>query len=85
MNEEYNLSDKLVDILSFDKICLETDIAKGMIFKSQRSGTIYNFIMDFDVDYKTVKKFRRGANWYMLDTKDFISKISFKFQNEMEI
>ena len=36
--EEYNLSDKTVDILSFDNIFLETDIAQGMIFKGRRSG-----------------------------------------------
>ena len=31
--EEYNSSDNLVDILSFDIIFLEIDIAQGMIFK----------------------------------------------------
>ena len=30
--EEYNLSDNPVDILSFDNIFIETDIAKGMFF-----------------------------------------------------
>ena len=31
--EEYNLSPNPVDILPFDNIFLETDIAQGMIFK----------------------------------------------------
>ena len=44
--EEYNLSDNPVDILSFDNIFIECDIAKGMIFKGRQSGIIFNFTMD---------------------------------------
>ena len=33
--EEYNLSDNPVDILSFDNIFIECDIARGMIFKGR--------------------------------------------------
>ena len=36
--EKDNLSPNPVDILSFDNIFLETDIAQGMIFKGNRSG-----------------------------------------------
>ena len=50
--EEYNLSPNPVDILSFDKIFLECNIAQGMIFKGKRSGIIQNFSMDVDHGYK---------------------------------
>ena len=46
--EEYNLSPNPVDILSLDKIFIETDIAKGMIFKDRQSGIIHDFKMDVD-------------------------------------
>ena len=80
--EEYNLSDNPVDILSFDNIFFETDIAQGMIFKGKRSGIIHNFTMDVDPGYKYIEKFRGGVSWYMLETKDFISSINFKLKNE---
>ena len=38
LNTEYNLSPNPVDILSFDNIFVETDIAQGMIFRGKRSG-----------------------------------------------
>ena len=50
--EENNLSANPVDILSFDNIFIETDIARGMIFKGKQSGTIMNFTMDVDPGYK---------------------------------
>ena len=50
--KEYNLSPKPVDILSNDKIFIECDIAKGMIFKGRRSGIIHNWTMTVDPDYK---------------------------------
>ena len=80
--EEYNISDNPVDILSFDNIFIETDIAQGMIFKGKRSGIIHNFTMDVDPGYKYIEKFRGGVSWYMLETKDFISSINFKLKNE---
>ena len=80
--EEYNLSDNPVDILSFDNIFIETDIAQGMIFKGRRSGIIHNFTMDVDPVYKYIEKFRGGISWYMLKTRDFISSINFKLKNE---
>ena len=49
--EEYNLSPNPFDILSFDNIFIETDIAKGMIFKRKQSGNIHNFTMDLDPGY----------------------------------
>ena len=80
--EEYNLSDNPVDILSFDNIFIETDIAQGMIFKGKRTGIIHNFTMDVDPGYKYIERFRGGVSWYMLETKDFISTINFKLRNE---
>ena len=80
--EEYNLSDNPVDILSFDNIFIETDIAKGMIFKGKRTGIIHNFTMDVDPGYKYIEKFRGNIQWYMLESKDVISSICFKLKNE---
>ena len=44
--EEYNLSPNLVDILSFDNVFLENDIAQGMIFRSKRSRLIQKVTKD---------------------------------------
>ena len=81
--EHYNLSPNVVDILSFDNIFIETNIARGMIFKGKRSGIIHNFTMDVSPGYKYIEKFRGGVSWYMMDTKDIISSISFKLTNEI--
>ena len=80
--DEYNLSDNPVDILSFDNIFIETDIAKGMIFKGKRTGIIHNFTMDVDPGYKYIEKFRGSVQWYMMESKDVISNICFKLKNE---
>ena len=82
--EEYNLSPNPVDILSFDNIFLECNIAQGMIFKGKRSGIIHNFTMDVDPGYKYIEKFHGGVQWYMMDSKDIISSICFKLKNENE-
>ena len=80
--EEYNLSDNPVDILSFDNIFIECDIAKGMIFKGKRSGIIFNFTMDVSPGYKYIHKFTGGVQSYMMESKDIISSICFKIKNE---
>ena len=80
--EEYNLSPHPVDILSFDNIFLECNIAQVMIFKEKRTGIIHNFTMDVDPGYKYIKKFRGGVLWYMMESKDIISSICFKLKNE---
>ena len=56
MFEEYNLSPNPLDILSFDNVFLECNVAQGMIFKSKRSGIIPNFTMDVDPGYKYNEK-----------------------------
>ena len=81
--EEYILSQNPVDILSFDNIFLECNIAQqGMIFKGKRSGIFHNFTMDVDPVYKYIEKFRGGVQWYMMESKDIISSICFKLKNE---
>ena len=80
--EEYNLSPNSVDILSFDSIFLECNIAQGMIFKGKRSGIIHNFTTDVDPGYKYIEKFRGGVQWFMMESKDIISSIGFKLKNE---
>ena len=80
--EEYNLSRNPVDILSFDNIFLECDIAQGMIFKGRKSNIIHNWTMTVDPGYKYVEKFSGGVQWYMMESKDIISSICFKLKNE---
>ena len=80
--EEYNISPKPVDILSFDNIFIHTDIAQGKIFKGKKSGIIRNLTMDVHSREKHIEKFRVSIQGYMMDTKDFISIINFNFENE---
>ena len=80
--EEYNLSPNPVDILSFDNIFIDTNIAQGLIFKGKRTGIIHNFTMDVDPGYKYIEKFRGGVQWYMMESKDIISSICFKLKKE---
>ena len=76
--EEYNLSLNPVDNFSSDNIFLKCDITQCMIFKGKRSGIIHNFTMDVDPGYKYIDKFQGGVQWYMTETKDFISSVNFK-------
>ena len=80
--EEFNLSDNPVDILSFDNIFIECNIAQGMIFRGKRSRIIRNFTMDVDPGYKYIERFRGGVQSYMMESKDIISSICFKLKNE---
>ena len=80
--EEYTPSDNPVDILSFDNIFLECNIAQGMILKGKRSGIIHNFTMDVYPGYKYDEKFRSGVQWHMMTSIDNISSICFKLKNE---
>ena len=38
--------------------------------------------MDVDPGYKYIDKFRGGVQWYMMESKDFISSICFKLEIE---
>ena len=80
--EEYNLSTNPVDVLSFDKIFLECDIAQGISFKGRKGNIIHNWTMTVDPGYKYVEKFSGCISWYMMQPKDVISSICFKLKNE---
>ena len=80
--EEYNISPNPVDIISFDNIFIETDVARGMISKAKRSGIFHNWIMTVIPGYKYVENFPGGVSWYMMEPKDVISSICFKLKNE---
>ena len=80
--DEYNLSKEHVDFLSFDNVFIHTKIAKGMIFRGERTGIIHNFTMDVDPGYKYIEKMRSGIQWFMMVSKDVISSICFKLENE---
>ena len=80
LHEEYNLSRNSVDILSFDSIYLETDIAQGLIFRGKRSGVIHNFTMDVYPGYKYIERFHGGVQGYMMERRDIISSICFKIK-----
>ena len=82
LNEEYTLSPDPVDIISFTNIFIETNIARGMIFRGKRSGIIMNFTMSVPPGYKYICRFNGGVQWYMLEAKDVISSICFKLKNE---
>ena len=45
-------------------------------------GTIHNFALDVDPGYKYIEKFYGGVQWFMMQSKDFISSISFKLKIE---
>ena len=83
-HDDYNLSDYPVDILHFDKIFLETDVAQGLISKGTKSGINHNFMMDVDPGYKSLETFRGGVQWYMKVRKDFISNASFELKNKTD-
>ena len=38
--------------------------------------------MDDSPGYKYIEKFRGSVQWYMMDTENFISSVSFKLKNE---
>ena len=78
--EEYNLSTNPVDILSFDNIFPDSDIAHGTIFKGTKSKSTHNWTMTVDPGYNYVETFSGGISWYMVQSKDIISSICFKLK-----
>ena len=79
---KYNLSDNAVEIISFDNIFIECNIARGMVYRGKPSNIIQNFTMDVDPGYKYIEKFRGGVLYYMMESKDIISSICFMLKNE---
>ena len=53
-----------------------------MIFKEKGSGKLFNWSMTVSTGYKYVEKFSGGNTWYMMNSKDVISSISFKLKKE---
>ena len=51
-----------------------------MTFKGTRSELIHKFTLDVDPGYNTINKFCGGVQWYIMQTKDFVSSISFQFK-----
>ena len=41
--------------------------------------------MTVDPSFNSAKVVKGGVQWYMMETKDFISKINFKLKNQVEI
>ena len=80
--EECNSSTNPVDIISFNNIFIETDIAKGKIFKGRRSEIIMIFTVSVSPGYKYVCRFEGGIQWYMMESKDVISSFFFELKNE---
>ena len=80
--EEYNLSTNPVDILSFDNVFLDCDIAKGISFKGRKSNIIQNWTRTVDPGNKFAEKFSGGISWFMMQSKGITSSICFKVKNE---
>ena len=80
--EEYNLSQIPDDIISFDNIFIERDIARRMIYRLKQSNIIHNWTMTVNPGYKYVERFNGGITWVMMESKDIISSICFKLKNE---
>ena len=80
--KEYNFSTNPVDIFSSDNNFIQTDIAKGMIFKGKRSGILMKSTMSVSPGNKFINRFEGGAQWYMMESKEVISRNCFKLKNE---
>ena len=81
--KEYNLSDNPVDILPIDSIFLESDIARGMLFKGKRSNIAHYWTMTVYPGYKNAEKIAGGVTWYMMETKDVVSSLCLNLKNEI--
>ena len=80
--EKCNLTQIPVDFLPFDNMFLKCDIAQGMIFRGNENGINPIFTMDVDPGYKYIEKSKGGFQWYMMETKHFVSSIRFKLKIE---
>ena len=73
--QDFNLSHNRIDILSFDNIFLESDIAHVIIFQAKRSGVIHTFTMGVNPGFKNIEKFRGRVQWYIMESKNIISSL----------
>ena len=53
-----------------------------MIFKRRRSDVIHRWTMTVNPGYKYVETIAGGVVWYMIQSRDIISIVSFKLKNE---
>ena len=58
LHEKFNSSPNPIDMLSFDNIFIETNIAIGMIFNGKWTGIMYNFTMEVNPVLKWIETFR---------------------------
>ena len=74
-----NITHHLIPSIFYHLIMFfECDIAQGLILRGKRSGRLHIFTMNVNPGYNYVEKIRRGVQWYMMGSKDFISSISFE-------
>ena len=52
-----------------------------MTFKDRRSGKIRNPTVDVMPGYKYIEKVRGGVQWFLMESKNIISSISFEIKN----
>ena len=57
-------------------------MSQAVTSRGKRSGIKHNFTMDVDPGYKYIEKFKGRVQWYMTESKDFISSISFRLEKE---
>ena len=77
------MSDYPVDIISFDNILPELNIAHARIFRDKRSSIIHNWTMTVDTGYEYIQRFHGNIHdEYMMNNYDFLSNISFKTKIE---
>ena len=53
-----------------------------MIFKGNQTEVIHHFTKDVDSGYRYFQKYRGRVQMYTMESKDFISNISFKLKKE---
>ena len=80
--KEENFSQNPVDILSFEKVFLECNFPQGKIFREKRGWIIQSFTKYVNPGDKYNEKFISGVQWYMMQSKNFVSSISFKLKNK---
>ena len=80
--EKYHLYPNPDDIMSFDKILLETVFAQKKDFKGKNTNRIHVWTVTVDPGYKYPENTWGGIHCYILESKDCLQIISFKLENE---
>ena len=82
-NSWSNVSDIIIDINASDKLPIETDNAKCLIFMGHRLCVNLYFTMDVDPGYKYMETFNSPPKWLMIGSLEKIPSLSFKLKNEI--